>query len=88
MKIRVCINFLLGLLILGIPGLRVDAIIKIISIITLCILFFVNNRLLIAQIKNNEKNSEKNKIEIDIKLLVISIVVGIIFGLLLLKFLN
>ena len=84
MKLKVCINFFLGLLILAVPSFRLDAIIKIILIITLCVLFFVNNRRLIAQIKGNEKN----KIEIAPKILVISIGVGIMVGLVLLKCFN
>ena len=53
MTIGIIIDVMLALMILSVPTLAVNAIIKITTTIVLCILLLVNNQILIKKIKEN-----------------------------------
>jgi len=85
-SIFIIIDVMLALMILSVPTLAVNAIIKIAAIIALCILLSINNQKLIKKIKGNsvikgqDENNSSTKIEFNKVLLVIAIVIGLICG--------
>ena len=79
-------------MVLSVPALDVNAIIKITTIFVLCSLFFINNQKLTKKIKANSVMKGQNdtntstKIELNKVLLVIAIIIGLIGGFCLLFF--
>ena len=85
MTIGIIIDVMLALMILSVPTLAVNAIIKITTTIVLCILL-VNNQILIKKIKENSVIKGQDDTNISTKngfnkvLLTIAIVIGLICG--------
>lgn len=64
MIINIVVDILLALLIFSMPELVGNAIIRIIAIIILCILFFINNTKLIKKMNTSCGNKKENNTDI------------------------
>lgn len=86
MTISIIVDVMLALMILSVPTLDVNAIIKITTTIVLCILLLINNQILIKKIKTNSVIKGQDDTNISTKfgfnkvLLTIAIVIGVICG--------